>query len=71
MTLFELVKIALDELYKEGIACYGKSLDDIIRKQLDYLSKSYNRLNSPGRLPVDYKDPATRFAYVYKPGFTG
>ena len=66
MTLFELVKIALDELYEEGIAFYGESLDDMIRKQLDYLSKSYNGLNSLDRMPVDYKDPATRFAYVYK-----
>ena len=31
-----------------------------------YLAASYASLSDKNRAPVDYKDPATRFAYVYK-----
>jgi hypothetical protein len=66
MTIFELVKIALDELYADGRREYGDNLDDRIRETMKYLSRSYGQLNLPNRTPVDYSDPATRFAYVYK-----
>jgi hypothetical protein len=66
MTIFELVKITLDELYSQGQEQYGSSLDAAIKKQLTYLSRSYAQLNNPNRKPVSYRDPATRFAYVYK-----
>ncbi len=66
MTIFELVKIALDELYKEGEKRYGPSLDVTIKKQIDYLTDSHGQPADPNRDPVDYRDPATRFAYVYK-----
>jgi hypothetical protein len=66
MTIFQLVKIALDALYKEAIESHGGDADKAIAAQIDYLSKSYGQLNQAGRQPVNYKDPATRFAYVYK-----
>jgi hypothetical protein len=66
VTIFELVRIALDELYREGKKQYGKRLDETIRERMRYLSDSYARLTDAKRQPVDYKDPATRFAYVYK-----
>jgi len=66
MTLFQLVKIALDELYKEAIAVYGPHTDARIKERFTYLTVSYGQLSSQGRAPIDYKDPATRFAYVYK-----
>jgi Putative SAM-dependent methyltransferase len=66
MTIFQLVKIALDALYAEATSAYGSSADSKISEQIGYLSTSYNDLNKVGRTPVDYKDPATRFAYVYK-----
>lgn len=66
MTLFELVKLALDELYTEGTSVYGAALDAEIQKRMSYLSTSYSSLNSMSRVPIDYRDPATRFAYVYK-----
>lgn len=66
MTIFELVKIALDELYKEGLKVHGANLDAMIKKQITYLSLSYGQLNQLDRKPVNYKDPSTRFAYVYK-----
>ena len=66
MTLFQLVKIALDELYIEAKDRHGKKTDAVIKERFGYLTKSYVKLNAKGRAPVDYKDPATRFAYVYK-----
>jgi len=66
MTLFELVKITLDALYDEAQKEYGKKTDDEIKDRIKYLSKSYGDLTNDDREPVDYKDPATRFAYVYK-----
>ena len=66
MTLFELVKIALDELYAEANREYGDDTDKCILKRMQYLSSSYSQLNNQDREPVNYSDPATRFAYVYK-----
>lgn len=67
MTLFELVKITLDGLYTEAQEKYGKDeVDAKIKASMAYLSKSYGKLTDPARKPVDYRDPATRFAYVYK-----
>lgn len=66
MTIFELVKLALDQLYAEAQSAYGDAADDNIRKRISYLSASYESLTSSDRKPVDYKDPATRFAYVFK-----
>jgi hypothetical protein len=66
MTIFELVKIALDELYKEAVDAHGTIADAEIQKKLTYLSSSYAQLDDENRTPVKYKDPTTRFAYVYK-----
>lgn len=66
LTIFELVKIALDGLYLEGQRAYGNSLDAEIRSRIAYLSSIYRDLGNGNRQPVDYRDPATRFAYVYK-----
>ncbi len=62
MTIFELVKIALDELYAQGQQQYGQQLDQVIQERIVYLSDSYRELNNKHRQPVDYQDPATRFA---------
>jgi hypothetical protein len=66
VTIFELVKLTLDELYEEGKVEYGKKLDDVIIERIGYLAESYKDLGLEERDPVDYSDPATRFAYVYK-----
>jgi len=66
MTLFELVKITLDELYKRAELQYQAQTDAEIKRRFTYLSDSYTRLSDPNRVPIDYKDPATRFAYVYR-----
>jgi hypothetical protein len=66
MTTFELVKLALDELYGEAKGEHGSASDAEIKKRMAYLTGSYNQLGASSRKPVDYRDPATRFAYVYK-----
>lgn len=66
MTIFELVKIALDELYKDAQAEYGKDVDKIISERLDYLSDAYKGLIKDDHEPIDYSDPAVRFAYVFR-----
>ena len=66
MTSFELVKVALDGLYAEATASFGAAADATIIQRMQFLSISYGGLNNPNRPPIDYKDPATRFAYVYK-----
>jgi hypothetical protein len=65
MTIFELVKIALDELYDEGLAEHGDKLDAVIKERMGYLSDQYKNLEDPHRKRIKYKDPATRFAYTY------
>ena len=66
MTTFELVKLALDELYGETKDEHGAAADAEIKKRIDYLTRSYKELGRSSRRSLDYKDPAIRFAYVYK-----
>jgi hypothetical protein len=66
MTLFETVKIALDALYTQCKKRYADKTDRKIKDAISYLSKAYGQLNADGRNPINYEDPATRFAYVYK-----
>ncbi|RTL24905.1 MAG: hypothetical protein EKK52_00140 [Burkholderiales bacterium] len=66
MTLFELVKITLDELYKNAQQVHGTNTDAEIKNRFNYLRASYTKLSDASRTPIDYRDPATRFAYVYR-----
>ncbi len=66
MTIFELVKLALDELYAEGTKEYGDKLDETIMQKMANLTTSYNQLGDNGGASIDYRDSATRFAYVFK-----
>src|SRR5271168_1588035 len=66
LTIFELVKLALDELYQEASDEYGDDVDDRVKNRIGYLSINYGKLDSKDRVPIDYSDPATRFAYVFK-----
>lgn len=66
MTLFQLVKAVLDVLYKESQDIYNEKTDSIIKSKIKYLSDSYINLGNTQFTPIDYRDPTTRFAYVYK-----
>ncbi|WP_304276240.1 hypothetical protein [Caulobacter segnis] len=66
MTIFELVKLTLDELYQDAVTEHGTEVDQVITECLGYLSDSYKDLTSDEREPVNYGDPAVRFAYVFR-----
>jgi hypothetical protein len=57
MTIFELVKTTLDELYAQGRKQYGDALDHAIQQRIFYLEESYKQLTRTERAPLDYKDP--------------
>lgn len=65
MTLFELIKITLDELYRQGSEEHGNELDAEVTSRMKYLTDNYRGLTSSDRAPVNYRDPATRVAYVH------
>ena len=67
MTLFELVKTTLDELYAQGLEEYDDetALDTSVKERKRHLSASYRQLHNSARQPIDYGDPATRLAYVH------
>ena len=61
MICFKLIKDVLDEIY---VGLPAKSRDDQIRDKLRELEKEYRKLLVG--VKVDYSNPATRFAYVFK-----
>lgn len=65
MTLFELVKATLDELYNQGCEEHGSDIDEVVLEKIKYLSKNYGNLTGEYREPLEYRDTATRIAYVY------
>lgn len=67
-TIFELVKVVLDELYEETKKMHASEVatDKAIIDKMNYLSKKYTQLTDKSSTVIDYKDSATRFAYVYK-----
>lgn len=65
MTLFEVVRLVLARLYTQANARYGETVDKIIGERMNELSESYKKLADAQRKPIDYRDPAIRFAYVY------
>ena len=66
MNIFQLIKSVLDEIYKDLIINCGneKKADKKIEEKLDYLINKYK--NMPNGVVIDYKDDATRFAYLFK-----
>jgi len=68
MTLFELVRQTLDKLHASCVFVYGDAAtaDAQIGARLAYLSQSYGDLHKQGGPAIQYADPATRFAYVFR-----
>jgi len=64
MNCFQLVKTVLDELYSQINAIHRDNTDSVIKRKLEYLSQAYAKLSDG--IEVDYGDPITRFAYIYK-----
>lgn len=65
-TIFQLVYKVLSELYEQVKAIHGKAADEKIKAAMTALSTSYSKLTDGKMPPIDYSDPTTRFAYVFK-----
>lgn len=63
MQCFELIKMVLDEAYNDVPGTLEEK-DSAIKVRLKELSHEYHSLMQGPR--VDYRDPVTRFAYIYK-----
>lgn len=65
MNCFQIIKTVLDEIYAEIPGTTDNDRDESIKEGFTYLSnRYYHLLYNPG--PVDYGQPAIRFAYIYK-----
>jgi SAM-dependent methyltransferase len=65
MNCFELIKSVLDEAYHE-IEGTEQGKDESITSKIESLQQDYSSLLTQNRQPIDYRDPITRFAYIYK-----
>ncbi len=65
-TIFQLVYRVLNELYGQVEAIHGAKADAKIAKAMSDLSASYGKFTDTKMPPIDYSDPTTRFAYVFK-----
>lgn len=64
MQCMQIIKTVLDEIYFE-IEGTEVEKDVAIKKRLDYLQTRYLGLLRNAS-PIDYQDPVTRFAYLYR-----
>jgi len=64
MNCFKLVKSVLDEQYGE-IPGKEAEKDKVICEKLEYLRQRYAQLQTDHH-EIDYADPVTRFAYIYR-----
>lgn len=65
MTIFQLIKTVLDEVYLQIDAKGENDRDLLISEQVKYLTRQYKKLLF-SKESIDYKNPATRFAYIFK-----
>ena len=66
MTLMQLIKLVLDDAYKAIHITEEAEKDKLIKEELKSLSLEYANLTNTHTPPIDYSDPAKRFAYIYK-----
>jgi len=66
MNLMQLIKEVLDDVYNEIDATNDTEKDKIIVDKLKNLSTAYNNLARLDNNCIDYSNPATRFAYIYR-----
>jgi hypothetical protein len=62
----QLVKVVLDDAYREIRAKRDADKDALIKAEIATLSAAYAGLTKPQVKPIDYSDPAKRFAYIFK-----
>ena len=65
LTIFRLVKLALDELYAEGTKKYGDKLDETIRQKMSILTKIKNFFFSQISIIYIYLNSSHREQFKY------
>lgn len=66
MTLTQLIKLVLDQAYDEMPYVNEEDKDQQVKERLESLSLMYSQLARGPHQPINYADPVTRFAYIYK-----
>jgi hypothetical protein len=66
MTLTQLIKLVLDQAYADMPCAAEGEKDEQIKGRLEMLSSTYRGLTRGPHVPIDYADPVTRFAYIYR-----
>lgn len=64
MNCFQLIKTVLDEIYVQIPIADEEEKDAHIRDEMDSLRRQYKDLDDGPQ--IDYRNPITRFAYIYK-----
>lgn len=65
-TLMQLVKMVLDQAYCELPAQQESEKDRLVKAEFDRLTPAYRNLTDANRPAINYSEPVTRFAYIYK-----
>lgn len=65
-TLMQLIKMVLDEAYNELPVQQEAEKDRLVKAELERLTPAYRNLTDAARPPINYSEPVTRFAYIYK-----
>jgi hypothetical protein len=65
-TLMQLIKMVLDEAYQELPAEEEAEKDRLVKAEIARLTPEYRNLTDQNRPCINYSEPVTRFAYIYK-----
>ena len=64
--LMQLVKMVLDVAYFELPAQDEADKDRLVKTEFERLTPAYRNLTDASRPAINYSEPVTRFAYIYK-----
>lgn len=66
MTLMQLIKTVLDDLYNRIHIQSDEAKDEQIKAEIAQISREYNQLTNMKAKPINYSEASKRFAYIYK-----
>jgi hypothetical protein len=62
----QLIKMVLDEAYNELPVEQDADKDRLVKAEIERLTPAYLNLTDASRPAINYSEPVTRFAYIYK-----
>jgi hypothetical protein len=62
----QLIRLVLDDAYRAIETADDSKRDELITAEISALSSAYAELTNLKTKPIDYRDPVTRFAYIFK-----